>query len=314
MRLLLAWLVHLYTALGAAVAVFTLALAAADRYREALALMGLALILDATDGTFARAARVKELVPRVDGARLDDIVDYLNYVLVPCFLLLWADLLPAGHGWWIVCLPLLASAYGFSQTDAKTADHHFLGFPSYWNVVAFYCFVLDSAPWFNALVVIVLSVMVFVPIRYLYPSRNTLLQGLHHHSGCDLGGGVLRDRVPVARAALLPGSGIVVLPRLLSRAVVLVAHAVPRLTAGLTAEHRGGDRRSPLPRYLHYQDGCLARWFQRLVAVDADGQHVGLGADLLLAVQGAGQEGLAPLHLADGGAKLQGLPRGVGRR
>ncbi len=178
LRLLLAWLVHLYTALGAAVAVFTLALVAAGRYREALALMGLALILDATDGTFARAARVKELIPKVDGARLDDIVDYLNYVFVPGFLLVWADLLPAGHGWWVVCLPLLASAYGFSQTDAKTADHHFLGFPSYWNVVAFYCFVLDSAPWFNALVVMALSVMVFVPVRYLYPSRNTLLQGL----------------------------------------------------------------------------------------------------------------------------------------
>ena len=176
--MLLAWLVHLYTALGAAVAVFTLALLAGGRHREALALMGLALILDATDGTFARAAKVKELIPGVDGARLDDIVDYLNYVFVPCFLLLWADLLPAGHGWWIVCLPLLASAYGFSQANAKTPDHYFLGFPSYWNVVAFYCFVLELNPWFNGLVVVVLSVMVFVPIRYLYPSRNTLLQGL----------------------------------------------------------------------------------------------------------------------------------------
>ena len=175
MRLLLAWLVHLYTALGAAVAVFTLAMAAEGRYREALALMGLALLLDATDGTFARAARVKDMVPGVDGARLDDIVDYLNYVFVPCFLLLRADLLPAG---WLVCLPLIASAYGFSQANAKTPDHYFLGFPSYWNVVAFYCFVLESGPWFNGLLVIVLSVMVFVPIRYLYPSRNTLLQGL----------------------------------------------------------------------------------------------------------------------------------------
>jgi len=178
LRRLLAWLVHVYTALGAAVAVFTLAMAAEGRYREALALMGLALLLDATDGTLARAAKVKEIVPGVDGARLDDIVDYLNYVLVPCFLLLWAGLLPAGHGWWIVCLPLLASAYGFSQTDAKTPDHYFLGFPSYWNVVAFYCFVLEWSPWFNGLLVIALSVMVFVPIRYLYPSRNTLLQGL----------------------------------------------------------------------------------------------------------------------------------------
>lgn len=178
MRLLLAWLVHLYTALGAVLAVFTLVLVAGGRYREALALMGLALILDATDGTFARAAKVKELIPGVDGARLDDIVDYLNYVLVPCFLLLWADLLPTGHGGWIVCLPLLASAYGFSQANAKTPDHYFLGFPSYWNVVAFYCFVLNLSPWLNALVVVVLSVMVFVPMRYLYPSRNTHLQGL----------------------------------------------------------------------------------------------------------------------------------------
>ena len=178
MRLLLAWFVHIYTALGAAVAVFTLALVAGGRYREALALMGVALVLDATDGTFARAARVKELVPQVDGARLDDIVDYLNYVFVPCFLLFWAELLPAGHGWWIVCLPLLASAYGFSQAGAKTPDHFFLGFPSYWNVVAFYCYVLELSPTLNAFLVISLSVMVFVPVRYLYPSRNAFLQGL----------------------------------------------------------------------------------------------------------------------------------------
>lgn len=177
-RLLLAWLVHFYTALGAPVALFSLVLVAQGRYREALALMGLALFLDASDGTLARAARVKEVIPWVDGARLDDIVDYLNYVVVPCFLLVQADLLPAGHAPWLVCLPLIASAYGFSQTQAKTADHFFLGFPSYWNVVAFYCFVLDSSPWLNGLVLILLSVMVFVPIRYVYPSRNTLLQGL----------------------------------------------------------------------------------------------------------------------------------------
>ena len=175
---LLAWLVHLYTALGAAVALFTAAMAAQGRYREALALMGLALFLDATDGTLARAARVKQVLPGVDGARLDDVVDYLNYVFVPCFLLLRADLLPAGYGSWIACLPLLASAYGFSQANAKTPDHFFLGFPSYWNVVAFYCFVLDTGPRFNGFVLVLLSVMVFVPVRYLYPSRNAVLRRL----------------------------------------------------------------------------------------------------------------------------------------
>lgn len=178
MRRLLAWLVHFYTALGAAVALFTAAMVAQGRYREALALMGLALFLDATDGALARAARVREALPWVDGARLDDVVDYLNYVFVPCFLLLRAELLPAGYGSWIACLPLMASAYGFSQTNAKTPDHFFLGFPSYWNVVAFYCFVLDTGPRLNAFVLVLLSVMVFVPVRYLYPSRNAVLQRL----------------------------------------------------------------------------------------------------------------------------------------
>ena len=117
---LLAWLVHLYTALGAVVGLFTLTLVAQGHYRSALSLMALALLLDSTDGFLARKVGVQELASRVDGARLDDIVDFLNYVVVPCFFLLRADLLPPGHGWWIVCLPLLASAYGFSQTNAKT--------------------------------------------------------------------------------------------------------------------------------------------------------------------------------------------------
>ncbi len=173
---LLAWLVHLYTALGAVVGLFTLTLVAQGHYRSALSLMALALLLDSTDGFLARKVGVQELASRVDGARLDDIVDFLNYVVVPCFFLLRADLLPPGHGWWIVCLPLLASAYGFSQTNAKTPDHYFLGFPSYWNVVVFYCMVLDWSPWVNGLLTIALSVMVVVPIRYLYPSRNTLFR------------------------------------------------------------------------------------------------------------------------------------------
>jgi phosphatidylcholine synthase len=69
-------------------------------------------------------------------------------------------------------LPLLASAYGFAQKNAKTADHFFLGFPSYWNIVVFYLYILKVPLWLNAFAVIVLSGLVFVPLQYVYPSRS----------------------------------------------------------------------------------------------------------------------------------------------
>jgi phosphatidylcholine synthase len=138
--------------------------------------MLVAVAVDATDGTLARLARVKELIPGFDGDRLEDIVDYLNYVLVPAFLLIRADLLPAADALWLAALPLVASAYGFCQKEAKTADHYFLGFPSYWNIVAFYMYVMRMPRWVNAFLVILLAVLVFVPIKYLYPSRNPILR------------------------------------------------------------------------------------------------------------------------------------------
>jgi len=177
-RTLCAWLVHLYTALGAPVGLFTVLLIDQGEFQGALWLMAVALFLDATDGTLARAARVKEVIPWFDGAKLDDIVDYLNYVFVPCYFLLGADLLPAMGAFGVIALTLIASAYGFSQAAAKTTDHFFLGFPSYWNVVVFYFYVLGTPQWFNAALTVAFAIMVFIPIRYLYPSRSPVLRGL----------------------------------------------------------------------------------------------------------------------------------------
>src|SRR5436190_23138753 len=118
--------------------------------------MALSVIVDATDGTLARAARVKQLIPRFDGDRLEDIIDYANYVIVPCFFLLYANVLPRQDAAWIAALPLIASAYGFCQREAKTADHYFLGFPSYWNIIVFYVFVLQTPRWVNGFIIIIL--------------------------------------------------------------------------------------------------------------------------------------------------------------
>jgi phosphatidylcholine synthase len=167
-----AWLVHLYTALGAVVAFLTILRIEQQDFRTAFWLMTLAVVIDASDGTLARLARVKERITSFDGDRLEDIVDYANYVIVPSLLLLRADLLPPQDALWIAALPLIASAYGFCQKEAKTADHYFLGFPSYWNLVAFYLYVLGTPPWINAFLIIALCILVFVPIRYVYPSRS----------------------------------------------------------------------------------------------------------------------------------------------
>jgi phosphatidylcholine synthase len=155
-------------------------LAAFDGDAVAALWLGLvALVVDGTDGMLARRLRVKETIPWFDGARLDDIVDYLTYAFAPIVLLWTTGSLPGGAaGWAVAALPLLASSYQFCRVDAKTDDHTFLGFPSYWNVVAFYAVVLDLGPAVVAAVLVVCSVLVFVPIRYLYPSRTTALRAL----------------------------------------------------------------------------------------------------------------------------------------
>ena len=171
------WLVHGYTASGTVLALL-IVLAAIDG-DVALALwLGLAaLVIDGTDGMLARRFDVKGRLPWFDGALLDNIVDYLTYVFAPVVLLLQSGHLPAGAaGTVVACLPLIASSYQFCRVDAKTDDHFFLGFPSYWNVVAFYAIAMDLGPSAVAAVVVVCALLVLVPIGYVYPSRMLVLR------------------------------------------------------------------------------------------------------------------------------------------
>jgi phosphatidylcholine synthase len=139
----------------------------------AAVLMLLALVIDSLDGTLARAVGVSWVLPAIDGRRLDDMVDFLNYVIVPAVFMVMAQSLP--H-WSLVILPVLASCYGFSHVAAKTPDDFFQGFPSYWNVVAIYFWGLGFSAWTNAAWLIFLSVMVFVPLKYAYPSKMRVLR------------------------------------------------------------------------------------------------------------------------------------------
>lgn len=174
----LAWFAHLYTALGAVLALAAMASVNDGEFRTAFLFLIATTVIDTTDGVLARAFRVKERLPHYDGARLDDIVDYLTYVFVPVVLMWQAGLLPDGWAIAIGGCVLVASAYGFGQADAKVkgADYFFTGFPSYWNIVAVYLFVWGLSQWANAAILLVLALLVFVPIRYVYPSRTRTLQ------------------------------------------------------------------------------------------------------------------------------------------
>src|SRR5262245_47246001 len=184
-RVVLAWCAHGYTALGL-VAAGGMAAAIIDGtpagFRMAFALMFLATVIDATDGTLARWARVKEVLPGFDGRRLDDLIDFQTYASLPLLLIWRAELLPQGQEVWLLA-PLLASAYGFCQSKAKTDDGYFLGFPSYWNIIAFYLYLLQLPAGAVIGVLIFFAILTFVPARYLYPTHRGKLNRLTNQLG-----------------------------------------------------------------------------------------------------------------------------------
>lgn len=168
---ILGWLIHAFTASGACLGLLSLIAIYHHDLLTALWLMTATILIDAVDGMFARMIRIKEAVPEIDGALLDNIVDFFNYTMVPCFFLYVTDLLPPS--WRIFCIMVIifSSAYQFTQIDAKTSDHFFKGFPSYWNIVVFYLFFWNMSSHSNLIVLMTLAILSFVPIKYVYPSR-----------------------------------------------------------------------------------------------------------------------------------------------
>ena len=173
-----AWLVHAYTCTGAVLAFAATLATIQGRFRYAFLLLIATTLVDATDGMLARRAGIPGVTPNFDGARLDDIVDYLTFVFVPMLILYQAGDLPAAWGFAVVAAVLLSSGYGFASLDAKTSDYFFTGFPSYWNIVALYIHAARTPPIVNAVLLLVLVALVFVRIGWVYPTRTPVLRGL----------------------------------------------------------------------------------------------------------------------------------------
>ncbi len=178
MRVIAAWGVHLFTATGAVWGLLAILAIFAGDYKLMIVWMIIAMLVDGFDGMLARWADVKTYAKGIDGALLDNILDYVNYVLVPALFLLKADVLPGSVRLLAACSILLSSAYQFTQVDAKTDDHHFKGFPSYWNVAVLYMLLMSLPQWVNFGFLMLFNIMVFIPIKYIYPTRNTFFRAL----------------------------------------------------------------------------------------------------------------------------------------
>ncbi len=170
MNRLFGYLVDGFTSLGALCGLLSLYAIYIGQFQWVWVLMLIAIAIDSFDGTLARW--VKKGPTKIDGALLDNIIDYLTYVVVPAFYILantgilngWMALVAGGA-------IVLSSAYQFSQVDAKTEDHYFKGFPSYWNILVFYLAVLGLSGTVNFVIVLGCVILAFVPIKYIYPSR-----------------------------------------------------------------------------------------------------------------------------------------------
>lgn len=163
--------VHLLTASGAVLGLAALAAASTHRFEEAMAWLGAALFVDAADGPLARRFAVKEHLPRFCGERLDLIIDYFNYVAIPAFIAERAGLFPDGTGFAGAALILLSSLFHFSDTESKTHDGYFVGFPAIWNIIVLYLLVAPMPRLAALAVTTTLALATFAPVKYVHPVR-----------------------------------------------------------------------------------------------------------------------------------------------
>ena len=165
------YLVHLFTVSGVVFSFLALIASIEQNLPLVFFYLALALFIDGIDGSLARKVDVKEHTPNINGEILDNIIDYLNYVFVPAFIVYWIGLVPAGTELILSALILIVSCYTFANNHIKTSDFYFSGFPALWNVVILYFYILDTELVTNLLIICALSILTFIPIKYLHPFR-----------------------------------------------------------------------------------------------------------------------------------------------
>ena len=171
LKVFLSYSVHLFTVSGVVFSFFALLAVIDQNLPLAFFFLAVALFIDGVDGSLARIVDVKRYTPNINGENLDNIIDFLNYVFIPAFIVYWLKLVPEGFGLVSASLILIVSCYTFANNKVKTSDFYFSGFPAIWNVVVLYFYLLKTDPFLNLIIIAILSFLTFIPIKYLHPFR-----------------------------------------------------------------------------------------------------------------------------------------------
>ncbi|QRF65184.1 CDP-alcohol phosphatidyltransferase family protein [Ponticoccus alexandrii] len=164
--------VHLFTATGAVFAMLAMLAAVQEQWPIMFLWLVVAFFVDGIDGPLARKYDVKVNAPRFDGVLLDLIIDYLTYVFIPAFALFQSDLLPGWTGWFAIIVITFASAMYFADSRMKTTDNSFQGFPGCWNMLVLVLFAIKPGFWVILLLVTLLAVAMFLPLKFIHPVRT----------------------------------------------------------------------------------------------------------------------------------------------
>ena len=174
-----AFSVHLLTASGSFLAFLSLVAASEERWLAMFWWLGLALLVDGIDGPIARRLQVKDVLPTWSGDMLDNIIDYVTYVLIPAFALYQSGFMGEGLSFLAAAIIVVSSAIYYADTGIKTTENFFKGFPVVWNMVVFVLFVVQPGEYVAMGAVVVSAILTFAPIHFLHPVRVVRLRVLN---------------------------------------------------------------------------------------------------------------------------------------
>ncbi|HWK66766.1 MAG TPA: phosphatidylcholine/phosphatidylserine synthase [Rhizobiaceae bacterium] len=174
-----AFSVHLLTASGSFLAFLSVVAASEERWTAMFWWLGLALLVDGIDGPIARKLQVKEILPTWSGETLDNIIDYMTYVLIPAFALYQRGFMGEGLSFLSAAIIVVSSAIYYADTGMKTKENFFKGFPVVWNMIVFTLFVIEPGERLSFAVVVIAAILTFVPMNFLHPVRVMRLRWIN---------------------------------------------------------------------------------------------------------------------------------------
>ena len=166
-----AFLVHLFTGSGIIFSFLALVSVIEGYKLQTFMFLGVALIIDIIDGTLARKYKTDIFFPNIDGKTLDTIIDYINYIFIPCIMIYQFNYLPQNFTIIIPIIILCISLYSYINTKLIDTSFSYIGFPSIWNIVFLYFEILALDQFINLLIILFFVFLKFIPFKVFHPMR-----------------------------------------------------------------------------------------------------------------------------------------------